>query len=162
MSKPHVCRVDLRDPEVLDRVVKEHLRFSACPVDGQPFPGMLQIVTLVMDLPDASQRTCEAQVVLRLEDERFIVQLMEKLDVPQLSFLGRLATRAGRRGASGEVPKPSGSADAPFEGTPVATRRERHFPKPDAGQVLRAREAATERAAQPPPRIGAAGRLKCT
>lgn len=158
MSTMPVYRVDLRDPEVLDRVVKEHLRYSACPVDAQAFPGLLSLVSLVLDLPDGSQRACDAQVVLQLGPDRFIVQLMEKLDVPFLAFLGRLATRAGRVGPP--APRPAVAAESPFAGTPVEARRQRHLPKPDAGHVTHARSAATERSAQPPPCVGAGSRLK--
>ncbi|MBM4395427.1 MAG: hypothetical protein FJ087_07030 [Deltaproteobacteria bacterium] len=147
MTEPPCYRVDLKTPAVLDRVLAEHLRFGACPVDGQSFPGLLAPVTVVLELPDGSVRACDGLAALGLGPDRFIVQLAHKLDMGSLAFLASLAERVGH--ARG-VARPHPAGDNPFDGAAVTPRRSRNLPSADKGGVA----IAQERSVQPPPKVG--------
>jgi len=138
--------VDLRDPTVLERVLEEYLRFGACPVDREPFPGLLKMISLVLRLPDGSDQPFEAQVVLPMHQDRYVVQLQEPVDVARLRALVQLARRKARiAGPAIEA------ADRPFDGAPPPRRRDRHLPRPDRSGVTPLKAPVLP--ANPPPRI---------
>lgn len=146
MDSNRTVIVDLRDPVTLERVLEEYLRFGACPVDRSPFPGLLKMVTMVLQLPDGSDQVFEAQVVLPMHEDRYVVQLQEPVDVARLRALVQLARRAARaRGV------PVGAPDRPFEGAPPPRRRDRHLPKADRSGVTPLKAPVLP--PNPPPRV---------
>ncbi|HOU54983.1 MAG TPA: hypothetical protein PLQ97_13730 [Myxococcota bacterium] len=146
MDTNDMAIVDLRDPTVLERVLEEYLRFGACPVDGSPFPGLMKMVTVVLRLPDGADLPVEAQVVLPMHADRYVVQFQEPVDVARLRALVQLARRAARAGRT-----VSGAQDRPFEGAPTPRRRDRHLPRPDRSGVAPLKAPVLPQ--NPPPRV---------
>ena len=144
-------RIDLSDPAVLSRVLKDYLKVSTCPVEGVRFPGMLAVVDATLALPDGSEVTCEAQVIRKLEGAKFLLQIQEHLDLERLTFLASFGARARKGSPAGlRASAAPATAEAPW-GTPEnptsrITRRG-HLPKKESSLPIK-REALV----QPPPK----------
>jgi hypothetical protein len=149
--------VDLRDPERRELVASRFLRVGACPVEDQPFPGLLVDVVVVVVLPDEQVLTRRGRVVQRLPSGGFAVQLHEPLteadlaappaDADHTPFPFDVGTPAWARSA----PAAAQPAAPPAMARPAAPAAAAVAPLPLEVVAVRTAPAASRASASPVP-----------
>lgn len=140
MAGPLQIDVDLSDPDLLERVERDYLRLSVCPVQGRPSPGLLVPVTIILRLPGDVRVASSGHVIQNLGSQSFLVHLDSPPDLAHMKRLAQEPPRAprapmpvttpplvsGSRHATGsmrspdpDAPRPRPTGEMPFQ-TPVA------------------------------------------
>lgn len=96
MAGPLQIDVDLSDPGLLERVERDYLRVSVCPVQGRPSPGLLVPVTIILRLPGDVRVASSGQVIQELGEQSFLVHLDSPPDLAHLRRLAQEPPRAPR------------------------------------------------------------------
>ena len=110
MAAPHQIEVDLSDPARLERVERDYLRLSVCPVADRPSPGLLVPVTVILKLPGDVQVASAGKVIQVTGPLSFLVQLDSPPDLERLKRIAAEPSRAPRapmpRRSTGSIPVP--------------------------------------------------------
>lgn len=84
MGAPLQIEVDLSDPVRLERIERDYLQVSVCPVSGKASPGLLVPVTVVLKLPGDVQVASSGKVIQETGPRSFLVQLDSPPDLERL------------------------------------------------------------------------------